>query len=135
MGIPKPLVQINQLFIVISVLVSLFIASEIIILPFTLGVITLITKQNPIINFSRRFLKKPKEQYIQEDKEQQIFNQWIATVSLGISLLAFSLGFSVIGYIFSTMVVIAASLALSGYCIGCTIHFRYLMWKHHRQMN
>ncbi len=133
MGIPKPLVQINQWFLVISVLISLFLLKEILLLPFAIGVITLISKENPIIKFSKRFLKKPLETYSQEDKDQQLFNQWISTICLGISLVAFSLGYTVMGYIFSIMVVVAAGLALMGYCIGCTIRYRYIMWKHKRQ--
>lgn len=135
MGIPKPLVQINQVFIVTTVLMGLFLAKEIMFLPFAIGVITLISKQNPIIRFNKRFLKQPMQHYIQEDKDQQLFNQWIATICLGISLVAFNLGYEVTGYVFSSMVVAAAGLALSGYCIGCTIRFRYLLWKHKRQSN
>ncbi|MGH2316196.1 DUF4395 domain-containing protein [Planococcus sp. SE5232] len=132
MTIPKPLVQTNQAFIVITVLTALLLHPAILLLPFAVGVYTLITKKNPVIQFSRRFLKKPMASYQQEDKDQQLFNQWIATICLGLSLLFFSVGTPLAAYAFGIMVIIAAGVALMGYCIGCTIRYRYMMWKHNR---
>ncbi len=61
-----------------------------------------------------------------------MFNQWIATVCLGLAITAFYFNFILVGYLFSVMVAIAAGVALMGYCIGCTIRYRYMMWKHNR---
>jgi hypothetical protein len=132
MGIPKQLVQINQLFIFFSVLTGLLFSQFILLLPLLVGVITLVTKQNPIIMFSKRFLKKPLNTYIQEDKDQLLFNQWIATICLVIACISFQIGYPMIGYVFGGMVVMAVGVALCGYCIGCTIRFRYIMWKNKR---
>lgn len=132
MSIPKPLVQSNQAFIVLTVILALLFHKAILLLPFLVGAYTLITKKNPVIAFNRRFLKKPANQYHQEDQDQQLFNQWIATVCLGLSLLFFSLGIAAAGYAFSLMVLIASGVALMGYCIGCTIRYRYMMWKHQK---
>src|SRR5690606_34673775 len=130
MTIPKPLVQINQSFIVLSVIAGLLISPAVLLLPFAVGVYTLITKKNPVIMAARPLLKKPVSDYIQEDRDQQLFNQWIATVCLGLALLFFSLGFSAIANFFSLMVMAAAGIALMGYCIGCTIRYRLMMMKH-----
>lgn len=132
MTIPKPLVQANQTFIVVTAVAALVFHSAILLLPFVVGAYTLITKKNPVIQLGRLFLKKPMASYQQEDKDQQLFNQWIATVSLGLSLIFFSLGMPLLGFTFSIMVIIAACVALMGYCIGCTIRYRYMMWKHNR---
>ncbi|MCL7749403.1 DUF4395 domain-containing protein [Halalkalibacter alkaliphilus] len=132
MGIPKPLVQTNQAFIVITVLLSLLLSNWILLIPFIIGVITLVTKRNIIMVVGRKLLKKPKDKYILEDPDQQIFNQWIATICLGLSLLFFNVGFVKLGYVFSIMVLLAAGIALLGFCIGCTIRYRYMMWKHKR---
>jgi hypothetical protein len=132
MGIPKPLVQANQAFIVITVLLSLLLSNWILLIPFIIGVITLVTKRNIIMVVGRKFLKKPKDKYILEDPDQQIFNQWIATICLGLSLLFFNVGFVALGYVFSIMVLLAAGIAILGFCIGCTIRYRYMMWKHKR---
>jgi hypothetical protein len=132
MGIPKPLVQTNQIFMVVSVLVGILLHHAWLWLPFLIGVYTLITKLNPIILFSKRFLAKPSNQYIQEDKDQQIFNQWIATICLGLALLSFYFNWMAAGYAFSIMVLLAAGIALMGFCIGCFIRYQFIMWRHRR---
>ncbi|MFC4023392.1 DUF4395 domain-containing protein [Oceanobacillus longus] len=132
MSIPKPLVQVNQSFIVITVLLAFVIHPIILLLPFLNGLYTLITKKNPLIMFSRRFLTKPMNQYRQEDRDQQIFNQWIATICIGLSLVFFYLHFTTVGIIFSLMVLAASGIALMGYCIGCTIRYRYMKWRYNR---
>lgn len=132
MSIPKPLVQSNQAFIVITVILALLFHKAILLLPFLVGVYTLVTKKNPVIAFNRRFLKNPANHYLQEDRDQQLFNQWIATICLGLALVFFSFGIAAAGYAFSLMVLIASGVALMGYCIGCTIRYRYMMWKHQK---
>jgi len=132
MTIPKPLVKINQIFIVLSVIAGLLISPAILLLPFAVGVYTLITKKNPVIIAARPLLKKPANEYIQEDRNQQLFSHWIATVCLGLSLVLFTTGFSALAYFFSIMVLAAAGIALMGYCIGCTIRYRLMMMKHNR---
>ncbi|GAE93970.1 hypothetical protein JCM21714_3092 [Gracilibacillus boraciitolerans JCM 21714] len=130
MSIPKPLVQLNQIFILLTVLSGLLLSPYILILPLIIGVITLATKSNPVILFGKRFLKKTMKDYPQEDKAQQLFNQWIATVCIGLSILFFSIHISWAAYLFGIMVILASGLALAGYCIGCTIRYRYIMWKY-----
>ena len=132
MTIPKPLVQLNQAFLVVTTLAGLLVHPSILLLPFAVGVATLATKKNPLIANSRRFLKKPPSAYAQEDRDQQLFNQWIATVCLGLALALFAIGMPILATVFASMVIIAAGVALMGYCIGCTIRYRYIMWKHNR---
>ena len=55
MSIPKPLVQLNQLFIVITVLLALLAAKWLLLLPFLVGVVTLVTKRNPVIMAGKSF--------------------------------------------------------------------------------
>ena len=43
------------------------------------------------------------------------------------------LSYTFVGYVFSIMVILAAGVALMGYCIGCTIRYRYMMWKYKRK--
>ncbi|MFC0559758.1 DUF4395 domain-containing protein [Halalkalibacter alkalisediminis] len=132
MGIPKPLVQTNQIFIVLSVLLGLYTSYWVLLFPFIIGIITLITKKNLVMRIGRLFLKKSHDQYVLEDRNQQLFNQWIATIFLGLSVFCFYINYSLLGYLFSVMVVLAAGVAILGFCIGCTIRYRYLMWRHKR---
>lgn len=132
MTIPKPLVQLNQTFLVATVLAGLIVHPLILLVPFAIGVITLITKKNPLIAFGRRFLPNPPSSYLQEDRDQQLFNQWIATVCLGLALLFFTAGLPIVATVFGAMVIVAAGVALMGYCIGCTVRYQLMMWKHRR---
>lgn len=132
MTIPKPLVQLNQSFILTTVLLGLFIEPNILLLPLLIGVYTLLTKQNPVVLLGKRFLPKPANAYLQEDKAQQIFNQWIATICIGLSFLFFSVNIPTLAIIFGLMVIAASGIALMGYCIGCTIRYRYMMWRSHK---
>lgn len=132
MTIPKPLVQLNQVFLVATVLAGLTVHTSILLMPFAVGVVTLVTKKNPLIAFSRRFLPNPPSSYPQEDRDQQLFNQWIATVCLGFALIFLAAGLPIIAAVFGAMVIIAAGVALMGYCIGCTVRYQLMMWKHRR---
>ncbi|KUP05368.1 hypothetical protein Q73_12065 [Bacillus coahuilensis m2-6] len=134
MSIPKPLVQTNQLFIVVSVIVGLFLQPLILWLPFLVGIITISTKKNPIMMLGKNFLRKPITAYMLEDRDQQIFNQWIATILIGMTILFSFIGWSTASMVSGLMVVFASTLALAGYCIGCTIRYRYKMWQYHRNV-
>lgn len=130
MGLPKPVVQANQLFLVISVLCGLVISPWILLLPLLHGIISLLFKYNLVMEVTMKLLTSPKEEYPQEDPAQQRFNQWISTVLVGLSLLAFLLSIDTLGYIFGSMVILAVLIALLGFCIGCWIRFKYIMWRH-----
>ncbi|WP_173918261.1 DUF4395 family protein [Halobacillus sp. Marseille-Q1614] len=133
MSIPKPLVQLNQSFIIVTAAAGLLLHPALLLLPFINGVYTVAVKTNPVIMLGKQFLKKPIDQYEAEDRDQQLFNQWIATICLGLSMLFIFTEWSVIiGSAFSIMVIAAAGAALFGYCIGCTIRYRYMMWKYKR---
>lgn len=57
--------------------------------------------------------------------ELQRFNNILAVVFLSLALISFSLSWQVAGYLFSGMLLLAASAALLGYCVGCTVYFWY----------
>ncbi|MFC3885812.1 DUF4395 family protein [Bacillus songklensis] len=44
--------------------------------------------------------------------------------------MSFLLGFHIAGYVLSLMVIAASGIAFCGSCIGCTIRYRYMLWKH-----
>ncbi|MCF7804900.1 MAG: DUF4395 domain-containing protein [Candidatus Marinimicrobia bacterium] len=128
--IPRPLVQANRAFLDVTILAAFFIHPAILILPFLTGVSALAFRWHPVIKIGQRFLKKSPDEYRREDKADQRFNQWIATILIGLSLGAFSLGYQTLGYIFGGMVIAAASVALMGFCVGCYIRFKYMEWTY-----
>ncbi|WP_428907977.1 DUF4395 domain-containing protein [Niallia sp. Krafla_26] len=132
-SIPRPLIKTNQSVIVISVLLSWMTQNEFILLiPLVAGLSGLLFGYNPIMQFAKRFLKKPMNSYVPEDWEQQQFNQKIAVFCLAAGFLSFLLGWTVAGYIFTIMVATAASIAILGFCIGCFILFQWKQFQYRR---
>jgi len=132
-SIPRPLVKTNQTVIVISVLLTWATDLEAFLLvPLLAGLMGLVFSFNPIMEVAKRFLKKPTKAYIPEDWEQQQFNQKIAVACLAIGYISFVLGWNVVGYIFTTLVALAAFIAILGFCIGCFILFQWKQYQYRR---
>ena len=134
-SIPRPLVRINQSFIALSALLYL-ISSQVyfLILPIVFGITSLVLNYNPIIEFSKKFLKKPKNEYIQEDVAQQRFNQMLALTMFVLSFISYYLNIQWLSVTFAIMVFLASTIAILGFCIGCFIHYQFNMWKYRRSL-
>jgi hypothetical protein len=133
--IPKPLVRLNQSFIALSAILYLISSNRLLlILPIIFGLSSIFLNYNPLFVLGKRFLKKPMNEYIQEDKAQQRFNQILALSMYILAFVSISLGQVLVSYIFATMVFLASAIALLGFCIGCFIHYQYHMWKYRRSL-
>lgn len=133
--IPRPLVRINQSFVAISAILYLLSGNRLLlVLPIVFGLSSVFLNYNPLFALGKKFLKKPMTDYIQEDKAQQRFNQILALSMYLLSFISLILNQIVLSYIFATMVFIASTVALLGFCIGCFIHYQYHMWKYRRSL-
>ena len=134
-SIPRPLVRINQSFIALSALLYL-ISSQVyfLILPIVFGISSLVLNYNPIIEFSKKFLKKPKNEYVQEDVAQQRFNQMLALTMYVLSFISYYLNIQWLSVTFAIMVFLASTIAVLGFCIGCFIHYQFNMWQYRRSL-
>lgn len=131
--IPKPLVQVNQAVIVLSVILTWVTNMEwLLLIPLLSGICGVIFRINPIMEVAKRFLKKAPSKYLQEDWEQQQFNQKIAILCLGAGFMGFAFNLPVVGYIFTILVAVAATVALLGFCIGCFIHYQWKMYQYRK---
>lgn len=132
-SIPRPVVRVNQWFIVVSVLAAWITGwTWILALPLVAGLAGLLLKFNPVMRLAKLFLRKSPDSYIPEDKDQQRFNQWIAVTCLAISLASFVLHLAIIGYVFSALVLTAAFIAICGFCVGCFIQFQLLRLRNRK---
>lgn len=132
-SIPRPLVKTNQWVIVLSVVFTWLTGLEwLLLIPFISGLLGLLFQFNPIMRVAKLFLKKDIKTYIPEDWEQQQFNQTIAVICLGLGYISFLFNMNTIGYIFTALVGIAASVALLGFCIGCFILFQWKQFQYRR---
>jgi hypothetical protein len=132
-SIPRPLVRLNQLSIALcSILFILTSNRDILLFPIIVGLSSLLFDFNPLMVVGKRFLTKPMNEYIKEDKAQQRFNQILAVSMLVSSYISHLFGLSILSIVFAVMVFLASSIAIMGFCIGCFIHFQYHMWKYRR---
>lgn len=131
--IPKPLVQTNQVTIVISVIVYILTTNPFwLLIPLLSGLSSLIIGFHPIMAIAKRFIRKPLKDFPQEDKAQQRFNQILAVVILSASFISALLNQMILSYLFAALVFTAASVALMGFCIGCFFHYQYHQYQFRR---
>lgn len=124
--VPMRYVKANQIGIVLFVVLS-FLFNQ----PLILGALWIIQvvglasggKLNLFVQIGKAVLtgKGTETQAV----ELQRFNNVLAVLFLTLALVSFGLGWQVAGYIFSSMFLLAASAALLGYCVGCTVYFWY----------
>ncbi|WP_340015658.1 DUF4395 domain-containing protein [Paenibacillus sp. FSL K6-1318] len=124
--VPMRYVKANQVGIVLFVLLS-FVFNPIVVLGalWSIQVVGLASsgKLNLFVQIGKAVLtgKGTETQAV----ELQRFNNILAVLFLSLALISFSLGWVVAGYVFSVMLLAAASAALLGYCVGCTVYFWY----------
>ncbi|MFB8377925.1 DUF4395 domain-containing protein [Paenibacillus taichungensis] len=124
--VPMRYVKANQIGIVLFVVLS-FLFNQ----PLILGALWIIQvvglasggKLNLFVQIGKAVLtgKGTETQAV----ELQRFNNVLAVLFLTLALVSFGLSWQVAGYIFSSMLLLAASAALLGYCVGCTVYFWY----------
>lgn len=122
--IPIRYVKANQTGIALAVILSIaFSQPWILAALWLIQVIGLLTegRYNLFVAIAKLVLTgKGKET---QAAELQRFNNVLAILFLTIALISFATGWQIVGYVFSAMLLLAASAALLGYCIGCTIYF------------
>jgi hypothetical protein len=132
-SIPRPLVRTNQWLIVICVVatwltgIAWFLA-----LPLVAGLLGLLFDFNPVMRLAKLFLRKDPTAYVPEDYEQQQFNQVIAVVCLALGLIGYVAHWTIVAYVFTAMVALAAFIAICGFCIGCFIRYQWHQYRHRR---
>jgi hypothetical protein len=135
-NIPRPLVRANQWVIVISVIVFMITGQPaLLLIPLLSGLYSLFLNVHPIMEITKRFLRKPLNEYIQEDRQQQRFNQILAVSMLLSAFISSLMGWTWLSLMFSAMVLTACSLAILGFCIGCYIHYQISLWRQRKIQN
>jgi hypothetical protein len=124
--VPMRYVKANQTGIVLFVILS-FVINQ----PLLLGALWIIQvaglasggKLNLFVLIAKLILKGKGTET--QAFELQRFNNSLAVLFLSLALISVALSWQVAGYVFSVMLLAAASAALLGYCIGCTVYFWY----------
>lgn len=135
LSIPRPLVRVNQWTIFLSVVITWVTGFFwILLLPLIANLSGVLFKVNPIIYFSKGFLKKDPSQYVPEDVEQQRFNSTIASICLLIGFVGYLSKVPALAYTFTIMVAFASFVAILGFCVGCFIHFQITQFKYRQSL-
>ncbi|OPG94771.1 hypothetical protein B2I21_30035 [Chryseobacterium mucoviscidosis] len=133
--VPMRYVKANQIGIVLFVVLSFLINQPLILgALWIIQVVGLVSggKLNLFVQIAKAVLtgKGTETQAV----ELQRFNNVLAVLFLTLALISFGLGWQVAGYIFSSMLLLAASAALLGYCVGCTVYFWYKQFRAGRKI-
>ncbi|WP_226002752.1 DUF4395 domain-containing protein [Paenibacillus sp. BJ-4] len=133
-SIPRPLVRANQWVIVLSVVFTWTTGVYwVLAIPLVAGLLGVLFNFNPVMRIAKLFLKRSPSSYIQEDRGQQRFNQLLAVFFLLMALVGFTFQWSIVAYVFSAMVLVAATVAILGFCIGCFILYQWSQYQYRRR--
>lgn len=130
MEIPMPYIKANQTGIV------LFVIASFLLTPWLLAALWLIQITGLLTGGGfNLFIRAVKPWLKTQGKDTQAaelarFNNALAVIFLTFSVLFFALGWTIASYVFAFMLLAAASAALLGYCIGCTIYYQFKQLRH-----
>lgn len=130
MEIPMPYIKANQTGIVLFVIASFLLTPWLLAALWLIQITGLLSggRLNLFIRAAKPYLK------IQGKETQAVelarFNNTLAVMFLTLSVLSHALGWTIASYVFAAMLLAAASAALLGYCIGCTIYYQFKQLRH-----
>lgn len=133
--IPIPYIKSNQSGIVLFVALSfLFVPLWLLGVLWLIQVVGLTTggKYNLFIRLAKPWLKTAGKET--QAQELARFNNALAVIFLSLAVISFSFGWTVAGYIFAVMLLMAAGAALLGYCVGCTVYYQYKQFLARRRI-
>lgn len=137
-GIPLPIVTLNRSILVTGVALAFVLQQPLVIgllAVMLLSAVTLGPRGSLPFQLGRRFLAGPIRRARHagdlEDRRLMRFNNTIALVLFGLALVAFALGHPLAGWLLSAMVLVAAAVALAGFCIGCFLFYRFRLAQLH----
>ena len=126
--IPLPVVKLNRWTLVTGIALGLILQQPL----FTTVLFALLIpsvlfgyEYSPIAFVGRRLFARAILTAEREDRALMRFNNSIALTLLGLAQLAFLGQLPALGWIFAGFVLIAASVALAGFCVGCFLYFQF----------
>ncbi|NJP37261.1 DUF4395 family protein [Alkalicoccus luteus] len=131
-GIPQPVVRTTQAVIAVGSFTGAVVHPYFLAAALVPAASIVLFRWNPLAKPVMKLAGSSKS-WPQEERGQMLFNQSIALTLLTISAGLFAAGQPVWGMISALMVTAASAAALCGYCIGCKIRFKWLMWRHRRK--
>ncbi|MFZ4525435.1 MAG: DUF4395 domain-containing protein [Chlorobium sp.] len=131
-GIPLPIVKLNRLVLLAGIAAAIVFQLPIVTTALFVIILSAVVfgKNGSLIFFigSRLFAKQNKDAAT-EDPRLMRFNNSIAALLLGGAQIAFLSGAPLVGWIFSGIVAVAATIALAGFCFGCFLFYQFKLQR------
>ena len=122
--IPMPYIKANQIGIVLFVLLATFLQTPLLLtLLWVIQISGLVFGFNLFVRIAKPFINVKGSET--QAAELQRFNNVLAVIFITLAIIGFAAHLTVLGYVFSTLLFVAAFAAICGYCIGCTIYYQY----------
>lgn len=131
--IPQPIVNLNRWTLVVGIVGGLILQQPLFTTALFLILVPAVLygqRGSLIFQLGKRLLPGTEKGAPGADRRLMRFNNSIAVVLLGVAQVSFLSGVAALGWALALMVAIAASVALAGYCVGCTIYYRFRIYRY-----
>lgn len=128
LDIPMPIVKLNRWTLVVFLLLGLALNQPLITTAMLLILLPAVLwgqRASLIHHIGSRLFASQILTAEQEDHRLMRFNNSIACLFLGLAQAAFLAGAPAVGWALSLAVVVAATVALLGFCVGCFLYFQF----------
>lgn len=131
-GVPLPIVKLNRWTLVVGITLG-FLMQQPLWTTALFVVLLLAVLGGPrwslIHSIGTRLLRRQIATAEREDRRLMRFNNTLAVLLLGAAQIAFVAGVPLVGWLLAGMVVVAASVALAGFCVGCFVYFQFKLHR------
>ncbi|MEI6640191.1 MAG: DUF4395 domain-containing protein [Chlorobium sp.] len=127
-GIPLPIVTLNRAVLLTGVTAAIVFQQPMVTTALFIIILfaALFGRKGSLIFFiGSHLLAKQNLKAKTEDQRLMRFNNSIAAILLGAAQIAFLAGAPLVGWIFSGIVAVAATVALAGFCFGCFLFYQF----------
>ncbi|MEA2573639.1 MAG: hypothetical protein QOH93_937 [Chloroflexia bacterium] len=131
--IPQPIVNLNRWTLVVGIVGGLLLQQPLFTTVLFLILVPAVLygqRGSLIFQLGKHLLPGTENGAPGVDRRLMKFNNSIAMFLLGSAQVAFLFGATVAGWAFALMVAVAAGVALAGYCVGCTIYYRFRIYRY-----
>ncbi len=131
--IPLPIVKLNRWAIVITVVTALALRQPLLTTALFLVIASaaVFGSRGSLIYFiGSRVFARQNASAETEDRRMMRFNNSLAAIMLGVAQIGFLARLPLLGWTFSILPALAAIVALSGFCFGCFLYYRYKLERY-----
>jgi hypothetical protein len=131
-GVAMPIVKLNRWTLVLGISLGWLLQQPLITTLLLLLLIPAVLggqRWSPIANLGKWLFARQIPTAEREDCRLMRFNNTIAVLLLGLAQLAFAFGLPLVGWIVAGLVVVAAAVALAGFCVGCFLYYQFKLQR------